>query len=301
MSSDHPTLHIIGAGRVGSTLGRAWHTAELLDIDLVINNRLLTAQQAVAWMGAGQACERDSNPWLNKLKDQQNQPHWIMLAVPDGNLTEVVNQLADELRHLAKPELVFHVSGQIGVSVLEPLEKLGIRTACVHPILAFSQPSIALTQLAGSHCLVTANTDNYSSIESLFSAIGVCCHAAPQSLDRRKYHAAMVAVSNFTCGLHYLALDLAQESGLSSDIAHELLTNLAQRSLAGVTRYGALSALTGPIERGDKIAIKALLKVFDDQPIVHATALRALADVVEEMAERKQSSGGLVVDESKGT
>lgn len=286
-------IHILGAGRAGATLARAWHIATLADIGVLVNRSLESAESAADSIGAGVAAAQ----WLPAFGEQisafPEQAHWIMLAVPDGVLAEVAhalaNRLADNLVRNpdTQPVLAFHISGQLDNQVLEPLARQGIATASAHPVLAFAQPKTALQQLPGSHCLISAEHDHFPALEALFSGIGMHCVAAPPGLDKSMYHAATVCASNFTCALQYLAGELAQQAGLPEDSARPLLASLSQRSLESVAEHGPLPALTGPIERGDAAAVERMLKAIGQLPEQQADGLRALAAVTMAMAREK--------------
>ncbi len=272
------------------TLARAWHDADLIDIGLIMNRSLESAEQASQNIGAG-VPTIDWVPAFQKLAEKSvDQQHWVMLAVPDGDLLDVAGKLADWLEGIQQPALVFHISGQLDNQVLSALAKRGIAIASAHPILAFAQPETALQQLHGSYCMISANVGAIGDeLEALFSGIGMHCLQAPADLDKAAYHAAMVCASNFTCALQYLAGQLAEQAGLSAEDSRQLLVDLSQKSLSAVQQHGALQALTGPVERGDTQATGRLLKSIDQLPEQQAAALNSVAAIVVEMAENKNS------------
>ena len=52
------TLNIIGAGRAGRTLAALWRRRGVFDIQCVMNRTAAGTREAVAFIGAGGACER---------------------------------------------------------------------------------------------------------------------------------------------------------------------------------------------------------------------------------------------------
>ena len=50
-----PTLTILGAGKVGKSLGRLWHTRGIFTIQDVLSRSMDHARQAVSFIGAGRA------------------------------------------------------------------------------------------------------------------------------------------------------------------------------------------------------------------------------------------------------
>ncbi len=284
-----PRIHILGAGRAGTTLAQAWVEAGTADIGLVMNRRYDSAVSAVRRIGAGYPVKSWVPAFGEFIAAHKEQPDWIMLAVPDGDLAVVAETLAQGLNESIKPVLVFHISGQLDNQVLMPLFEQGIATASAHPVLAFSQADTARQQLLDSYCLLAADVETQPQLQRLFSGIGMRCVIAPSDLDKTAYHAAMVCASNFTCALQYLAANLAQQAGLPAESALELLTNLSQHSLEGIAEHGPLDALTGPIERGDSGATRQLLSVIKRLPKQQSASLMALARTVLEMAQTKQS------------
>ena len=82
------TLNILGCGRVGSTLGYLWRAQNVFSIQDVHNTSAASADQAVQFMGAGQT--------VSRLDDMRPADVW-MVAVPDGQIANVAEQLAQHL------------------------------------------------------------------------------------------------------------------------------------------------------------------------------------------------------------
>jgi len=146
-----PRIHIVGAGRAGSTLASAWVDAKLADIGVVMNRSDASANDAVKLIGAGSPVSRWLPSYQQQIEQYPNQPHWLMLALSDSALSLMASKLAAYLTENNKPELVFHISGQLGTQVLAPLAEQGIAVAAGHPVLAFAQPGVARQQLHNSY------------------------------------------------------------------------------------------------------------------------------------------------------
>lgn len=272
------------------TLARAWHDAGLIDIGLIMNRSQESAEQASQSIGAGVPISDWVPAFQQAIEKFADQQHWIMLAVPDGDLAEVASNLADWLEGIRQPVLVFHISGQLDNQVLSVLAGRGIAIASAHPVLAFARPETARQQLHGSYCMISTDAgDIGDELEALFSGIGMHCLQASADMDKATYHAAMVCASNFTCALQYLAGQLAEQAGLSAEDSGRLLVDLSQKSLSAIQQHGALQALTGPVERGDIQATGRLLKSISQLPKQQAATLNSVAAIVVEMAENKNS------------
>jgi predicted short-subunit dehydrogenase-like oxidoreductase (DUF2520 family) len=146
------SISIIGCGRVGKTLGRAWHSSGFYRVQDVLTRSLASAEQAVAFMGAGRA--------TTNLADLRPADVW-MLAVPDDQIAQTTVALAQTAASWAKsdpanpgkpPAIAFHCSGALASTELASLRTLGWQLASAHCLLSFADPGTALQQLAGSPC-----------------------------------------------------------------------------------------------------------------------------------------------------
>jgi predicted short-subunit dehydrogenase-like oxidoreductase (DUF2520 family) len=72
-----------------------------------------------------------------------------------------------------------------------------------------------------------------------------------QSDAKLLYHAAAVFASNYVVSVMAAAQEAAIASGISPEMALQLLVPLSRESLDNVLRLGPSAALTGPIARGD--------------------------------------------------
>ena len=263
------TLHIVGCGRAGSSLARLWADQGTFSIGQVVNRRIESAQAAVDFIGRGRAAAR-----LGAIGADD----WLMLAVPDGQLEPVAGQLAASLE--ASPKLAFQISGAEPADVLRSLD---CPVASVHPVCPFSDPGRALGTFAGSYALGEGDADALVAVLPAFEAIGAeTMRFVP--LDKRRYHAATIAASNFLNVLDELALGLAESAGLETQQALKVIAALQRTGLANIEQAGPLQALTGPIERGDRAVCERLVRT----PGVAGNDLfLALARATVDLADRK--------------
>ncbi|MDT8410000.1 MAG: DUF2520 domain-containing protein [Wenzhouxiangellaceae bacterium] len=267
-----PLLHVMGCGRAGRTLARLWVEAGVLEVGQVVNRGLGSARAATAFIGQGRAVEHfgDIGP-----------ADWLMLGVPDSRLYEAVDQLTGQLNK--RPALVFHLSGSEPSTLLAPLETL---YASVHPVCPFSDPEYAVKHFAGCHAVGEGQRRALEMLLPCFERIG----ARPVEFlptDKRRYHAATIAASNFLNVLDDLALALAESAGLERGQALELLVSLQRASLSNIERAGPMNALTGPIERADEAVCRQLRQALDGLAPAQLKLFNALAQGAVELAARK--------------
>jgi len=229
-------LHIVGCGRAARTLARLWHEAGLFEIGALVNRSLESSQAAAAFIGAGRAAET-----LPSIAAGD----WLMLGLPDAALAKAAVRLGKDKPR--RPALAFHLSGAERAEALRPLAG---QVAAVHPVCPFADPEHARTAFAGSFALGEGDPEALDMLLPCFEAIGARCERfAPR--DKRLYHAATIAASNFLNVLDDLALRLAEAGGLERSRALPLLAALQRNALASIERAGPEQSLTGPIERGD--------------------------------------------------
>lgn len=243
------TLNIIGAGRVGQTLGRLWQQRGVFTIQDVLTRSIGTAQGACDFMAGGTAVEdvallRPADVW--------------MLAVPDAQIGSVARALASVQAAQPQPvsdaPSVFHCSGAQGASLLSPLMEKGWHAASAHCILSFASAGAALQQFPGTPCALEGDAAAVALLQEVFTAIEARCFPV-QSQDKLLYHAAAVFATNFLPVLQCVAEDAWRASGVPADLLPGLRASLLAHAVANITALGPQGALTGPAARGDVAAI----------------------------------------------
>lgn len=273
------TLHVAGCGRVGRTLARLWAEAGVLRIGWILNRSRASAEAAAGFIGDGTPVDRVGATGPND---------WLMLAAPDGALAPLAAELAGRID--TPPALAFHVSGAEPAEVLRPL---GCPVSSVHPVRPFSDPQGVLERFAGTHALGEGDEPALDRVLPAFEAIGAITSRF-RPVDKRRYHAATIAASNFLNVLDELALNLAEASGIDRGQALGLIVSLQRAALDDIERLGPSASLTGPIERGDRAMcerLSSLLRGADGAETLLALARRAV-----ELADRKHGRTGYAGD-----
>lgn len=249
-----PTLSIIGAGKLGQTLGKLWFDRDCATINQVINQSLKSSLAAIQFIGAGKAGDSVSH-----LKPC----NYLLIATPDAQISRTAKELA-ALPYPWHETTVFHCSGALSSEVLEPLHVLGAKTASVHPIHSFAEPKNSIKQLAGSFCCAEGAVSALNTLKPLFEAIEMQW----QLIDADKktlYHASFVIACNFLPALVDSALQCLAKANIDENIAKEMIQPLMQGTLANIFRTSANQALTGPIARGDLETVARQLTAIEKQ------------------------------------
>lgn len=262
-----PTLNLLGAGRVGKTLGHLWHTLGVLQVQDVLTTSPASARAAVDFIGVGRAA--------TTLEDMRPANYWL-IAVPDRQIAASAQALAAAG---LPPAVVFHASGALAAAELAPLQSLGWQVASAHCILSFATPAKAVLQFAGTPCALEGQPPALAVLEPLFQRIGAHCFTLP-SADKLRYHAAAVFATNFLPVLQATAEALWLDSGVPPELLPQLRATLLRNAVDNLLALGPAGALTGPAARGDTALVQrqgASVAQWDAQAGAAYAALSELA------------------------
>jgi predicted short-subunit dehydrogenase-like oxidoreductase (DUF2520 family) len=176
---------------------------------------------------------------------------WL-IATPDAHISAVAQALADCIGDT--PTLVFHCSGALGSSALEPLKIHGVLLASAHPILSFATPALACAQWPGTPCALEGEAAALALLQPLLTQLGAHCFGI-QSDAKLLYHAGAVFATNFLPVLQSVAEAAWKKAGVPEDIVVRLRASLLSHAVNNIVALGPQAALTGPAARGDLPAI----------------------------------------------
>lgn len=237
---DALTLGVIGAGAVGSVLGR-----------------LLAARGFRVTVVGGRAAERAEIAAGSDL---------VILAVPDDAVASVAAAIGDAGGWRAGRAVV-HTSGALDASVLAPAATAGAGTGVLHPLQSLADREAAADRLTGVYYGLEAEPPLLGLLEGLVRRIG----GVPvriRSEAKAVYHLAAALASNATVALVAAAVELMARAGLPPADAARALLPLVRGSVENLERLGLPSALTGPASRGDAGTVarhrRALAEVAPD-------------------------------------
>ena len=249
------TVAIIGAGKLGTTLGKALVQAGF-PIAFLSCKTLPPAQESQAIISQGK-------PTTDNTK-AAGSGQIIFLTVPDDSIESVGKELASSSLGW-KGKLVFHCSGLLPAAILDPLRKKGAATGSFHPIQTFAQKNTEPSYFRNTYFGLEGDEEAVSEGWRLAQLIGgrpLLIHAE----DKPVCHAAFSIASNFLIVLLDSALTLLKSTGLEERAASQIIFPLIQGSLHNIRQGQARSFLTGPVVRGDEKTIKTHLKILKKYP-----------------------------------
>ncbi|MEH6459044.1 Rossmann-like and DUF2520 domain-containing protein [Chitinimonas sp. JJ19] len=267
------TLNLIGPGRLGRSLTRLWHDAGILTLQGVAGRRPAMVDEAIAFIGAGQAMTLANLPAAD----------FTLLATPDDALPDIVAQLL-QVGVLAADSVVLHASGALGSEVLAPLRSAGVWVASVHPLKSFAQPAQAIQDFAGTWCGCEGDAIALARLAPLFDGLGA--HRFGIAAQHKTlYHAGAVLACNDLVALMEAALRCMAAAGVPREQAWPALRPLVQGTLANLDRLGTQAALTGPIARGDNQTVARQLAATQALDPAVAQAYRSLGQLALQLAQ----------------
>lgn len=235
---------MVGAGRVGRTLGLLWSRAGVFEVQDVLTRSLESASAAVKAIGTGRAVG---------AQDEMRPAHAWLIATPDDAIAAACTALAGAGK-LKADDVVFHVSGATPSAALRPAKRCGAHVASVHPIKTFTDPEAAARTFAGTHCGVEGDPPALRILRPAFEQIGARLLEIASDL-KPVYHAAGVFACNYLAALIEAALQCHDKAGIPRNVSLEALEPMVRETVDAIFSNGPTRALTGPVARGDAATV----------------------------------------------
>lgn len=236
-----PRINIIGAGRLGKTLGRLIHDTQAAIIQDICNNSMRSSIEACEFIGAGTPCSQ-----LNNLTEADI----TFITVPDDQIEAVCIQFSKSTACNAKT-IVLHCSGLLTSDVLAAVAAKGCPTLSCHPTHSFADPYLSVKQFFGTYCAIEGAAIAILPITEIFEKIGAKVIAINKN-KKPSYHLAAIFAGNYLTTLISIALNNLKNAGIEESIAYDLLLKYLQDNVNNLKlTQSCEKALTGPIKRGD--------------------------------------------------
>jgi predicted short-subunit dehydrogenase-like oxidoreductase (DUF2520 family) len=189
------TVAIIGAGRVGSSVGFLLKRAGY-DVIAVSARTGVTAEKASAFIGGGE-------PLTDVIK-AASKAEIVFITTPDRDIQEVCNTLATG-SGLKSGSLVVHMSGAHSLELLNAARTTGSSRAVIHPLQSLASREQGIKNLPGSYFRIEADPEALKKAKEIVKALGGIELAMPKWSSGKEsaalYHAGAVAVSNYFVAL----------------------------------------------------------------------------------------------------
>lgn len=242
-------IGIIGAGKVGFSLGKFFVEGGV-PVTGYWSRRRESAQEAALFTGTKQ---------YDALEALVQDSDALFLTVPDG----VISSVFETLRELPISEKqICHCSGAMTAGEAFPgIGQTGAYGYSIHPLFPISSKYEAYRELAGAFFCLEGDGPHLSQWQSLLASLGPTVQSI-SGASKVRYHAACAIASNLMCALVGESLELLETCGFSRDTALRAITPLMRSNLEHMIQDGPVTALTGPVERGDAVTVEKHLNCF---------------------------------------
>lgn len=242
-------IGIIGAGKVGTTLGKYLSEAGICVTGFYSRTRE-SADEAATFT------ETKAYQSLSELVEASDT---LFITTPDGMIQQVWHEIALLDIHQS---IICHFSGSLSSHVFSGIEAAGAYSGSIHPMYAFSDKFTSYQQFHTAYLTMEGSSQVIQKMKPLFEQLG---HRVLilRAEDKMKYHAAAAIASNEMLGLMQTSLDILSECGFAQKDAMELLRPLVTGNITSMLEKGCAAALTGPIERGDVQTVEKHLEALE--------------------------------------
>jgi predicted short-subunit dehydrogenase-like oxidoreductase (DUF2520 family) len=274
-----PTISIIGAGRLGTTLGRALHQ-QGYRVQAVVAVHAAHARRSAKLIGDGVRA-------LGISRLQELPPSDILLiTTPD----DVIGQVAETLSRIPGPlagagkgtvkeklpanrsrRVVLHASGAMSAAVLQPLKNIGFSVGSMHPLVSINRPATDPKIFYGAFFCLEGDRLAVSVAGRIAGDLGAQKFSL-RAEDKPLYHAAAVMSSGHVVSLFDIATEMLVQCGLTKERARAVLLPLLKSTLTGLILHAPAQALTGPFSRGDGATAHRHLAAINDRHLPDALA-----------------------------
>jgi predicted short-subunit dehydrogenase-like oxidoreductase (DUF2520 family) len=259
------SLSIVGAGRVGRTLGRRLHRLGW-PIGAVVTRSAATSRVAVREIGAGKP--------YSQLVPEIFDSNVILLTTPDGALSGVAGALAKFDETKLRGKIVLHTSGALDRTVIAPLARRGASTGSIHPMQTFTGRGAPKLEKV----IFAVEGDRSATIVA--RKIARSLGGVPVTINSKNkpaYHAAGALVAGHGLGLIEGATQVLLKLGFRRRDAMRALLPLMRQMLDNFERLGPHESWTGPVSREDFATVAKHTKALRSYPSEFNDAYAALA------------------------
>lgn len=234
---------IIGAGKVGSVLGRV--LTERGDRVVAVVSRTMRSARAA---GRFLRCANVST----SLAVIPPRTQLVFITTPHSAVQEVAHSLATVAHLNFKRLAVCHASGMLTASVLEPLAQKGATVFSFHPLQTFPRdfsPKEIVPTARGIYFGVDGNRRALQVARKFARRLGGKVIVIRPEM-REFYHAACVVASNHLTTLLWIVQKMFAALKTGEKKFYPVFEPIIMATLRNVARTSPAEALSGPIARG---------------------------------------------------
>jgi len=265
-----PTVAIVGAGSLATFLAVALNDAGFTITEIIARDtpRSRSHAGALAAKVGAQTVTAHSAALDATL---------LWFCVPDREIRRAASALAGNLaasvaahrkkrvpnRVPNKVRFAFHSSGAVLSRELEPLRKVGIAVASVHPLMTFvagTHPSLTAVPFA-----IEGDTAATRVAREIVRKLGGESFSLPAA-RKAAYHAWATLTSPLLLAFLMTLEEAARAAGFTRKDARRKSLPIIRQTLANYSRLGPAPSFSGPLVRGDAETVARHLAVLKKHP-----------------------------------
>ena len=205
-------IGIIGAGKVGTTLGKY----------VVSYGGSVSGFYSRTEKSAREAAQFTGTEYFQSLATLSEASDTLFITTTDGEISKVWDCIA---ARDVEGKVVCHFSGSLSSDVFSNWEATGALACSIHPIYAFSDKFTAYQNLQDAVFSIEGSKGALERMQELFCLLPNRIVEIPTA-QKAKYHAATSIASNFVVGMVSMAVGLLEEAGISEQSAYAMLKPL---------------------------------------------------------------------------
>lgn len=247
-------IGFVGAGKVGCSIANL----------LAQRGKCVSGFYSRSRKSAEEAAEFVGTTYFDDINQLLEVSDVLFLTVPDGAIASVYHSLNP---NLLVDKIICHCSGALSTAVFEGIEKWGASAFSVHPFVAISSRYESYQYLPNSIFTLEGKENRPGHKELMLQLLRDLDLRVEEISGESKvaYHGAAVMASNLMLGLLSVAKKELVAAGFSDEGADAAILSLAEGNLMNAVHAKEkplVSALTGPIQRGDAGTVAGHLQAF---------------------------------------
>lgn len=266
-------IGFIGAGKVGCCLGKLF-CEKGLEVTGFYNRHK---------EGAIFASEFTNTAVFENASDVVLSSDAIFITVNDGNISGVFN----DIKHCSlKGKYICHCSGALtAAQAFDKINETGATGYSIHPLFPVSDKLTSYGKLKDAFFCIEGTSEKGVELwrDILEKANLKVKHL--QTDRKTTYHTACVFASNLVVGIIEKSLSFFEECSFTKEEAISALSPLITANINAILEKGPTAALTGPIERGDKMTVQHHLECLNNAEDI--TLYKVLSKEILKIAMKK--------------
>ena len=250
----HPSITIVGPGRLGSALAKHLHHAGYRVAEIVCRDRKSLSPLRTLALSA----------IATTLSSANLDADIVWLCVPDSQIEPVANALA---ARSWKGKIALHSSGVLTSDALASLRKSGASVASAHPLMTFVRGSVP--DLSAVPFAIEGDAPAVRAVRGIVHRLGGL-PVPVRKANKPAYHLFATMICPLLISLLAASERAAKLAGMSPNEARRRMLPIIRQTSLNYEELGAAAAFTGPFVRGDVETVRLHLNQLSRSPALKA-------------------------------